>query len=103
MIPFEKSFASCEVKTPSGNLKRDYWDYEKNPKTPRMVFNSSGTKYWFKCDSCPHSFCSALNNIDMVWSWCKQELISLLTLNAKYESFPLNCATLLFWCFSNTL
>ena len=72
MIPFKKSFASCESKTPSGNLKRDYWDEEKNTETPRTVCKSSNKKYWFKCDSCPHSFCSALDQISRTpnGTWC---------------------------------
>ena len=54
---FKKSFASYEGKTPSGNLKIDYWIKEKNNGlTPRDITKSNGKKFWFQCDKCPHSF-----------------------------------------------
>lgn len=53
---YNRSFASHEMA--------DCWDYEKNNgKTPRQVFKSTNTKYWFICACCKHPFDSALNNI----------------------------------------
>ncbi len=60
---FNKSFAS--------HKKAVYWDYDRNAddKKPRSVFNISGKKYWFKCDTCNHSFESTLSNIS-AGCWC---------------------------------
>ena len=66
---FEKTFASYNEKTILGKRKVDCWDIEKNIKSPREVFKSSGNKYWFQCDVCHHSFQSALSNI-MNSCWC---------------------------------
>ncbi|AQQ73879.1 restriction endonuclease [Kurlavirus BKC-1] len=50
---FEKSFASSD--------KAKFWSAEKNEKSPREVFVSSGKKFWFKCGTCEHSFEMGLN------------------------------------------
>nr|WNL49566.1 restriction endonuclease [Marseillevirus sp.] len=52
---FEKSFASSN--------KAEFWNFEKNKKSPREVFISSGKKYWFECGKCKHSFDAILNNV----------------------------------------
>jgi len=63
-ICFQKSFASCIEKTPSGNLKVECWNFEKNNKKPREVtLSSSSDKYWFNCDKCAHSFVKVLSSI----------------------------------------
>ena len=74
-ICFDKSFASCKNKTPSGNLKLDFYHKEKNEKkgviiSPRQVFKTSGRKYWFKCDKCHHNFNSEMNSIVKIDTWC---------------------------------
>jgi len=51
---FNKSFASHE--------KAKCWS-ERNTKTPREVFGSSDTKYWFKCEKCSHEYDCNLSNI----------------------------------------
>ncbi len=57
-----RSFASHE--------KSEFWDFEKNdPITPRNVFKSTNKKFWFKCEKCPHSFESQLDNI-IKGQWC---------------------------------
>ena len=64
---FNNSFESCDNLTPNGKLKKDCWDNEKNNRVkPRDIFKNSGKKYWFQCDTCPHSFNIALNKD----SWC---------------------------------
>lgn len=52
---FERSFAS---KQRSGQ-----WSSE-NKLSPRQVTRSSGLKYWFNCDHCPHTYKTALNLIE---------------------------------------
>ena len=58
---FNNSFAS--------HPKSEYWDFVNNIKKPREVFKSSGKKYWFVCDSCPHSFKNSLDHISR-GRWC---------------------------------
>jgi very-short-patch-repair endonuclease len=60
IIPFEKSFASCE--------KSKYWS-NKNELTPRQVFKVTAKKYLFNCDKCKHEF---INNPSHVSNgrWC---------------------------------
>src|SRR3989344_5701761 len=61
-ICYNKSFAS--------HPRAKDWNYEKNNGiTPRDVFKSSNTKYWFNCDKCPHSFDISLSNI-RTGGWC---------------------------------
>jgi len=68
------SFASCKEKTPTGKLKVDCWNYEKNKKKPIDVAISSSTdKYWFKCDNCFHGFRKILSSISKSSTapqWC---------------------------------
>ncbi|ALX27615.1 restriction endonuclease [Golden Marseillevirus] len=59
---FKRSFASSE--------KAGQWLYEKNEKTPREVFISSGKKFWFKCHVCTHSFEISLNVISSAGCFC---------------------------------
>jgi hypothetical protein len=67
---FNKSFSSFEGLTPSGKRKVDCWDYEKNGDVkPDDVAIKSNKKIWFKCDVCPHSFHSLLNNVSS-GLWC---------------------------------
>ena len=58
-VCFEKSFAS--------NDKAKYWS-DKNENSPRDIFKSSNTKYWFKCE-CGHDFDATLNKI-ILGRWC---------------------------------
>ena len=58
---FKKSFASHE--------KPLFWNYEKNDCVPRDLFLNCNTKYWFKCNTCDHSFDSELANINF-GKWC---------------------------------
>ena len=70
-IPFENSFASYEGKTEKGKLKKDCWIVQKNNGlTPRDITKGSGKKFWFQCDTCPHKFCSMVNNINDKSRWC---------------------------------
>ena len=72
---FKKSFASYEGKTPSGNLKIDYWIKEKNNGlTPRDITKSNDKKFWFQCDKCMHQFkCDPAHIIRKDGArWCPQ-------------------------------
>jgi len=60
IIPFEKSFASHE--------KAKFWS-SKNKKTPRDVYKSTATIYWFVCPDCNHEFYARLYNI-IGGKWC---------------------------------
>jgi very-short-patch-repair endonuclease/DNA-directed RNA polymerase subunit RPC12/RpoP len=66
IICYNRSFASFEGLTPSGNLKVKYW-YESNKLKPWEVFQKSENKYSFKCDKCPHIFEKAIYSIK---TWC---------------------------------
>ena len=66
---FEKSFASFDSLTPSGNLKTDCWS-DINDLNPREVSKCTHKKFWFVCDRCGHDFDSALNNITCSNRWC---------------------------------
>lgn len=46
-----------------------YWDYTKNPDTPRELTSGSSKKRWFVCDS-GHSFEIGLNSISS-GRWCR--------------------------------
>ncbi|ALH07053.1 putative endonuclease [Port-miou virus] len=59
---FEKSFASHKY---SGQ-----WLHEKNKKTPREVFISSGKKVWFECKVCVHTFELSPNTISTTGCFC---------------------------------
>jgi len=61
---FDKSFASHEKST--------YWSSKNGNITQRQVFKSSNQKYWFDCNICEHTFCSALSHItaDHHNTWC---------------------------------
>ena len=71
---FNSSFASYNDKTPTGKLKIECWDYEKNGKIkPRDIMNGTHKKFWFNCCN---SFCSQINEI-MKGKWncsCKKAL-----------------------------
>jgi len=67
-ICFERSFASYAGKTNNDKLKVKCWS-SKNKNKPREVTKNSGKKYWFDCDNCPHSFDTALNDINK-GCWC---------------------------------
>jgi very-short-patch-repair endonuclease len=60
MLCFEKSFSS--------HPKAMHWS-EANTKTPREVFKGTPDKYKFNCDTCNHSFESALSHISNS-KWC---------------------------------
>ena len=67
---FEKSFASYKGKTMNDKLKIDCWHPTKNGKNkPSNIFKSSGKKYWFQCDKCPHSFEKVLASV-FIGIWC---------------------------------
>ena len=72
---YEKSFASSE-RSPN-------WNERKNKLTPRQVFKSSGSKYWFIC-KCRHEFEMGLNSITNGNSWCPKCV-------NKTEQFLHNC------------
>ncbi len=59
-LKLEDSFASCVDLTPSGKKKVECWS-DKNVEEPEAVPLKSHTKYWFKCDNCPHEFKSPLS------------------------------------------
>jgi len=61
-ICFEKSAASNKQLV-------NCWS-NNNELTPRNLFKSCGTKIWFNCDKCSHSFYSSLNNITGHKTWC---------------------------------
>ena len=61
-LKLEDSFASCVDLTPSGKKKVECWS-SKNVENPQDVSLKSPTKYWFKCDNCPHEFQSPLCNL----------------------------------------
>ena len=65
---YNKSFASVNSLTPSGNLKTDCWS-DRNPLNPREICKSSGKIVWFDCDQCGHDFKSVLYHITK-GSWC---------------------------------
>lgn len=67
---FEKSLASFDGLTPSGNKVIDQWDYEKNNINPIEVFKCATKKYYFKCDKCVHSFSTTGHSITIRNSWC---------------------------------
>jgi very-short-patch-repair endonuclease len=52
---FKRSFAS--------HPKSICWS-PRNEVLPRFVFKSSGKKFWFKCNVCPHEFDSKLGNVN---------------------------------------
>ena len=67
-IPFERSFASYQGKTPNNKLKIDCW-CDDNETIPRKVFKSSHKKFKFNCDICNHDFISSLCKISEN-RWC---------------------------------
>jgi len=90
---YNKSFASLEDLTPTGNnttKKVECWDYE-NDKNPWEVFKNTHKKYWFNCDNCPHSFDSALNNITCHNRWCPYCCISSKKFCNKYKKDYNSC------------
>ena len=60
IIPFEKSFASCE--------KSKYWS-EKNELKPHQVYNVTAKKNLFNCPNCNHEFLQNPSHIKR-GSWC---------------------------------
>ena len=58
----------CEAKSFASHPRVACWS-ASNPKTPRMVFMSSGAKYLFDCDVCRHSFEIALDKAT-AGNWC---------------------------------
>ena len=59
---YKKSFASHE--------KSKFWS-KKNTENPRIVFKSSGKKYWFDCDICNNPFETQLDSVNN-GSWCSK-------------------------------
>jgi len=59
---FNNSFSSHE--------KSKYWSKKNGNITPRQVFKSSGSKYWFDCDKCTHDFDIKLNSLTSNGHWC---------------------------------
>ena len=57
----EKSFASHD--------KSQYWSKKNGDITPRQVFRTSNTKFWFDCYTCSHSFETILGHI-FRGNWC---------------------------------
>ncbi|AQM73054.1 restriction endonuclease [Noumeavirus] len=53
----------CHKKSFASHKKAEFWDFEKNIKTPREVFSTSHKKFWFGCGECKHSFESALSDV----------------------------------------
>src|SRR5690242_19771915 len=49
--------------------KAEFWDIDRNEKTPLEVSLTSATKFWFICDKCNHSFESTVNQVSN-GSWC---------------------------------
>jgi hypothetical protein len=65
VIPFEKSFASCD--------KAKYWHKEKNGDVrPEDITIRTGTKYWFICNNieCRHDFLTSPDKIAS-GNWCQ--------------------------------
>jgi very-short-patch-repair endonuclease len=67
---YDKSFSSYKGKTPSGNLKINYWNYKLNKSTPRENFKRSGKKFYFDCDICNKILFNSLDNITGHNVWC---------------------------------
>jgi very-short-patch-repair endonuclease len=66
---FEKSFASHE-KSICWSVNKNV-DNSGNHIAPRQIFKSSGKKFWFKCNNCPHEFESSLDALTgKKPSWC---------------------------------
>ena len=59
----------CESNSFASHPKAKFWS-KQNKKSPREVSKSNGTKYWFDCDECDHSFELKLSNIIHNDSWC---------------------------------
>jgi DNA-directed RNA polymerase subunit RPC12/RpoP len=59
----------CMENSFSSHEKADYWNYEKNDKTPREVFKKSGEKYWFTCSDCKHEFAIGIDKV-LRGQWC---------------------------------
>jgi very-short-patch-repair endonuclease len=59
-IPFERSFAS--------HHRAKDWS-ERNELQPYLIYKSTKSVFWFKCDKCSHHFTSSLNNISK-GQWC---------------------------------
>ena len=90
---FNKSFASFDELTPTENSttkKVDCWDYEKNDKNPWEVTKKPHSNFWFKCDNCPHSFCSRLDSITN-GTWCPYCCSSSEKFCDKFEENYNNC------------
>jgi very-short-patch-repair endonuclease len=58
---FNKSFAS--------NPKAEYWNYCKNPCSPRDVLKSTDKKYYFTCRDCNHDINIMLQSVNR-GVWC---------------------------------
>lgn len=84
MISFDTSFAS--------NPKSMFWS-KKNKKKPEDILNNkSGTKYWFDCIKCNHSFDSSLSHIQE-GKWCRycsgtlcEDITCLICLDKSFQS-----------------
>ena len=83
----KKTFYAFDGETANEKFKVDCWD-EENPIEPYHVFMNSDKIYRFKCDMCPHSFKSGLDQI-VRGSWCPY------CVNAKRCDDTLSCKTCL--------
>ena len=100
---FNNSFSSYKGLTFNGKKKVDCWDYDKNGDIkPRDIAKSCNSKYWFKCDICEHSFCSAISNITLNrWcSYCKNKTESKFKywFHKQYPTLKLKHQPRYNWC-----
>jgi len=64
--------ASCYQNSFASHPKAQFWYVEKNGTiTPRDKFRNAnaGTKFWFYCDTCDHTFKTSLNDVNS-GCWC---------------------------------
>jgi len=60
---------ACYNKTFASHEKAKYWSEQNGDIKPKDVFMKSHTKCWFDCDTCNHSFDTALFHIS-AGKWC---------------------------------
>jgi very-short-patch-repair endonuclease len=62
-LTYDRSFASCEMAK--------YWSSKNGNITPKDVYKSSHTKYWFDCNTCKHVFESRLSYMSRTNKGCQ--------------------------------
>jgi very-short-patch-repair endonuclease len=59
----------CSNKSFASHEKSQCWSKKNGDITPRQVFRSSNTRFWFDCDKCIHQFETTLSGITR-GQWC---------------------------------